>query len=52
MIIANMISARNFTKQSHAKTRIGYHNEGDHTKCDKLIIKMGTTEMWFNFNQG
>ena len=38
MIIANMISARHFAKQSHAKNRIGYRNAGGHSKCDKFII--------------
>ena len=38
MIIANMISARHFAKQSHAKNRIGYRNAGGHPKCDKFII--------------
>ena len=51
MIIANMISVRNFAKQSHAKNRIEYHNAGGHPKCDTLIIEMGTTEMGFDFNQ-
>ena len=51
MIIANKFSARDFAKQSHAKNRIGYHNAGGQPKCDKFIIKMGTTEIGFNFNQ-
>ena len=51
MIIVNMIPTWNFTKQSHAKNRIEYHNAGGHPKCDEFIIKTGTTEMGFHFNQ-
>ena len=51
MTMANMISASNFANQNHEKNKIGYHNAGGHTKCDKYIIKLGTIEMGFNFNQ-
>ena len=51
MIIANMISARDFAKQNLAKNTIRYHNAEGHTKCDKFIITIGTTEMGFDFYQ-
>ena len=46
-----MISATNVAKQTHAKNSNVYHNAGCHPKCDKVIIKMGTTGMGFNFNK-
>ena len=51
MIIANIISARNFAKRNHAWNRIGNHNVGGHSKYDKFIIKMDTTEIGFNFHE-
>ena len=51
MVIANMTSARNLAKESHPKNRIGYHNARGYPKCDKFIIKLGTTEMGFDFNE-
>ena len=51
MITANMISAKNFAKESHAKNRIGYDNAGGQPKCDKFITKLGTIEIGFNFDQ-
>ena len=38
-------------KRETCKNRCGYYNAGGRPKCDKFIIRMGTTKTGFNFNQ-